>query len=450
VRAEGPSITTVAVCNVQFITHSSHSALVHNFFISLNVNHLIHSSKLVEVRNSKNKILNFNPKHSMVYRRSYRRYSPRRYTRRRPSYTPVVRPRRRAVRRRRTPTRRPTKMANSPVEFTPSLKFALAQLDPFDPRCMGAKIPDSNTMPSLANSDVDILASPAPSVAGNFVCLAFRPAYTMATVTAVQGAGGVTWSGSFGGTANRSKRTAYTDAIEVTRPVSHAIRISSSLAPTSATGFVHIGLAVETRYGETTWTFPTTIEQMGGLAHYKRVTIASLTQSPLTVINKWIDDTAFRYSSPLGAAGQQTNESFQNDYGWSTVIVMIEGAPITSPPLSFEHILHSEGLPKKEGVFVGSTAAPNSPGIMSAVSSMQTETDFAHTEAEQDSYISQGASAFARGAAQAGSNVYNNVAIPLLERIGGAAMNAAMSAAAGALRGGIPGVNANPNRLALM
>jgi len=386
----------------------------------------------------------------MVYRRNYRRYTPRRYTRRRPSYSAPVRPRRRVVRRRRTPTRRATKMVAPTVELTPSIKFALAQLDPFDPRCMGAKIPDSNTMPSLANSDVDIIALAAPAAAGNLVCVGFRPFYTMATVAATQGAGVVAWPATYGGSANRAKRTAYSNAVEVTRPVAHSIRMSSSLAPTSATGFVHIGLSVETRFNETTWTFLTTIEEMGGLAHYKRVTLASLTQSPLTVINKWIDDTAFRYSAVAGAAAGQTNESFQTDYGWSTIIVMVEGAPLTSPPLSFEHILHSEGLPRKDGVFVGTSAAPNSPGILSAVSTMNGETDFAHTEADQETYIQQGAAAFARGASQAGSNLYNNVAIPLLERVGGVAVNAAMNAAAAAIRGGLPGINANPNRLALM
>lgn len=42
--------------------------------------------------------------------------------------------------------------------LTPSAKFAMAQLDPFDPAVAGAKIPDSNTMPSISSSDIDILS----------------------------------------------------------------------------------------------------------------------------------------------------------------------------------------------------------------------------------------------------------------------------------------------------
>lgn len=80
---------------------------------------------------------------------------------------------------------------------------------------------------------------------------------------------------------NRSKRTAYDAAIELTRPVAHAVRLSCPLAPTQASGFVHMALATETNWGSTLWQFPNTVAQMSGCQHYKRVTLASLTQSLL-------------------------------------------------------------------------------------------------------------------------------------------------------------------------
>jgi len=249
----------------------------------------------------------------MAYRRRapVRRYAPRRRisapSYRRPTY------KRRAAPRRARVTRRVK--CHCPEALTPGAKFVLAQLDPFDSAsCNGAKIPDSNTMPSVANSDCDIVNLSTTAVSTDLSGIAFRPGYTHGTVNATGGAA-LNWGAAFATNAlNRSKRAAYTAVIELTRPVAHAIRISSPLAPTSATGFVHLGLATEGIGGETTWTWPTTLAQMSGLQYYKRVTVASLTQSPITVINKWLDDTGFRYSMPNLAVDATTNANgFQTD-----------------------------------------------------------------------------------------------------------------------------------------
>lgn len=111
----------------------------------------------------------------------------------------------------------------------------------------------------------------------------------------------------------------------------------------------------------------------------------------------------------------------------------------------------TENIPKKTSMILGTPAAPNSPGTMSAVSSMVSDIDFGHTESGQDGYISQGLSSLARGAATAGEQVWNNVAQPLLQRAGNQAALTAANMAFNALtgRGGLPGVNSNPARLAL-
>jgi len=375
-----------------------------------------------------------------VVRRGVRRYQRRSgYTRQRPY-------KRRTVAKR---TRKSRSSCSCPAEMTPGSKFILAQLDPFDGQVNGAKIPDSNTMPSIANADIDIVNLSSTAVATDLSGMAFRPGYTWATVLATSGAN-LSWPAAWGGVTNRSKRNAYQAAIELYRPVAHAIRVSSPLAPTTASGFVHLGLAHETTLNETTWTFPTTIAQMSGLQFYKRITIASLTQSPVTVINKWLDDTAFRYSA-AGTTGVENavQASFQTDLSWATIVIMIEGSPVSSTVLSIEHNLLTEGLPKKDGVIIGTTAASNNPAVLQAVGEMATTQEPFHTEAEQQSYINRGVSAVAQGAAAAGENAFNSVAVPLLQRFGqyatGAAMNYAAMSIAG--RGGIAGVNSNSNRL---
>jgi len=392
----------------------------------------------------------------MVYRRS--RTNIRKPVRRAARRTSVRRATRRPVTRRRSTKTHRCKPCGI-RELTPSARFALAQLDPFEPRAVGAKIPDSNTMPSLANVDTDIVAFNAPATTGFLVAAAFAPSYGSAVWTSTDvSASAVAWGSS--SNQPRRNRTNVVASLEAIRPVAHAIRISSGLAPTSATGFVHIGISVESRVNTalvTNYEYPTTVNQMAGLAFYKRVTLASLTQSPLTIINKWIDDTGFRYDDPrteyTTANGSTTPaySTLQMQQSWGVLIVMIDGQSSTSiSPLSVEHILHTEALPKKDAFIIGTPAAPSSPGIMSAVSSMAGDTDFAHTEAQQDTYINTGLGVLQRGAAAAGERVFE-VLSPIAEhvgaRVGDAAASYAMNAVLG--YGGIGGVNNQPMRLAL-
>lgn len=388
----------------------------------------------------------------MVRRRQYKR-PVRRSGRPRRSYT--RRPR--VSTRRSTYRRRVAEPCKCPGELTPGAKFALAQLDPFEPKCLGAKIPDSNTMPSIANQDID-QDSVSSGTSGQLAAVAYLPGYQDSKYAATPGTA-VTWSSTV---ISRRNLASITTAIEAFRPVAHAVRISSGLAPTAATGFLHIGLAVEAYRndelaGGAIPDLPKSVSDMTGLAHYKRVTIASLTQSPLTIINKWIDETAFRYcdvdakNSYVGNATNSFFTSFNFNQSWGFIVLMLEGAPASQPVIAVEHLLMSEMLPRKEGFLIGTQAAPHSSGTMSAVSSMVQETDFGHTEAQQESYIQQGINELARGAAIAGAQVYNNIAAPLLQRAGQSVVNTAANYALNAVmgRGGIPGVNSNPNRLAL-
>jgi len=391
----------------------------------------------------------------MVYRRSrvnVRRAPKRRApSRRRPSYSRS----RQSSNRRPRPSKKP---CICPGELTASAKFALAQLDPFHPNSLGAKIPDSNTMPSIANCSTDQISCPVATT-GFLTGFAFRPTYNFGVVFATPAsASTVTWGLTVSANAqDRRDAASFKDQMEAVRPVAHAVRLVSSLSPTAATGFVHIGLSVESYYNapSSTWQFPTTVNEMTGLAFYKRITLASLTQSPITAINKWLDDRGFQYQDPsqvtamTAGAGNEIISPF--GYSWSNIVVLVEGAPATSSPLSAEHLLLSEALPKKTSIIIGTQAAPNSPGTLSAVSSMAAEQEFTHTEAQQDSYMQQGVSAFTRGASVAGEQVFNNVAIPLLQRVGQlsgtTAARYAMNAITG--RGGLPGVNSNPGRLSL-
>jgi len=406
----------------------------------------------------------------MAYRRRTSRYSSRaRRPARRSGYprTSIRRRRRSSMGYRKKNVLTRDKPCVCPGPLTPSHKFVLAQLDPFDPVVQGAKVPDSNSIPSIAHCDTDIVALPA--TANTLAAFAFRPNYTAGVIVAEVGATAVQWPTdaqiNTSAVQNRSKREQYIAQIELTRPVSHAVRITSSIAPTTATGFVHIGLATEALIATGTSPnyrvdYPLNPAEMAGLQHYKRVTLASLTQSPVTIINKWLDDTGFRYSAAKtrwnvgesSTAGAISPREFQTDYGWAAIIVMIEGAPTTGgTSLSAEHLLMSEAIPQRNAVLLGNPAAPNNPGAMSAANAVTTQMEPVHTEAEQESYISKGISLGAEGAAAAGRQAFDQIGAPLLQRVGYHVAARAMNMAAAAIggRGGLPGINSNPERLAL-
>jgi len=388
----------------------------------------------------------------MVYRRS--KTNIRKPVRRRAAARRA--PVRRRLSRRRPNARNPRHVA---VSLTPTSRFVLAQMDPFDPKALGAKVPDSNTMPSLANCDTDLNSFPIPISTGNLLACAFAPSYRSSFNTAAQGGvAAVSWPSFY---SSRRNYNNIQNSLEAIRPVAHAVRISSPLAPTSTVGFVHIGLSVESSWNEVAgsdFPYPSTINEMAGLSYYKRVTLASLTQSPLTIINKWIDETGFRYDDPRAIYNQTTSATvlnpqvlkFQNS--WAVIIIMVEGQTNTTAScLSVEHILHSEAIPKKDSFILGSAAAPNSPGTMAAVSTMTGESDFSHTEAGQESYIAQTLGAFVDGARNAGENVMSEVVLPVAQHAGRVAGHTAVNMAVGAIvgLGGIAGVNNQPGRLAL-
>jgi len=353
-------------------------------------------------------------------------------------------------------------------QIDPGTKFILAQADPFMTKAFGGKIPDSSTIPSVATPLQWNVPLATPSQNPSFSCCwAFSPSVYSNFTTAL-GSNSTTWSWP-SLPVSAPIYAGFVNAFEAYRPIAHAIRLSCPLAPTSTTGFVHIALAVETNVGASGLStaqfnnFATTLSNLSGYTFYKRVTLASLTQSPITLVNKWTDETAFRYSSPtvnfdetppagtsdqISTSKAMAANSFNIPLSWGTLLVAVEGiAPsggsIVSTPLQAEVVLHTEGIPQKSGVLIGSTAAAYDSGTLNAVSQAVANTDFAHTESEQKTYERSFGEQVVQAMSDAGMNP-NNVARHFGGRVAEMAVNAA-----GAFIGGlgVGGVNNRPNRL---
>jgi len=278
--------------------------------------------------------------------------------------------RRRSVRRRRAPARRYTRRRAARSNYRQSsnstqrrrkgrtlTKYELVNLNPFDHRCNGVKIPDSNTQPSetLLDSNRFVLSSDSSNNARGY---AFMPDLVSCSVASTGATTSTwTWGPTFGGSTNSSNVTSIRAEFTGLRPVGHGIRISSPLAPLNVIGNVHICIIPVELYSQTNWSFPTSISQMQNLPWYKQFTIAQLTQKSVTVVNKFLDCTATRYMDPDSSVASAGTNEFQFYNSWCAIIVAIEGAGVSVSALTVETVTHYEGLTKLGTTNDGTPAA---------------------------------------------------------------------------------------------
>lgn len=374
--------------------------------------------------------------------------------------------RRRVVRTRSTRPKAQRTQCVCPGEVTTSTKFILAQADPFEPKSFGGKIPDSSTIPSISTPVSWNYTCSSAAIAGDNPSLAHAWAFNPTCLSAAVRSKGSTansWLWSSVQLTDIPNASAFQTQFEATRTIAHGIRLTCPFAPTSTTGFVHVALATETYFGtslgSSTNSFAqlaTTIDQMSQYTYYQRFTLASLTQSPITLVNKWTDETAFRYSSPLvdftGGTGAVSaagaSATFHIPLNWGTLLVVVEGASTDTTdgrvisPLSAEIMWHTENIPNKASTVIGSTAAASDPQVLSSVSRAVAQSDFAHTENGQERHMSNFVGDMMDAAGISSNDVYNAAASVARSGVG---------MAAGYLRQryGIGGVNNMPNRLAI-
>lgn len=362
---------------------------------------------------------------------------------------------------RRTPTRR-IRVKRGPAALP---KYALANIDPFIEAAKGAKIPDTNTMPSttfILNEESSMTLT-----LGNANAHCYTPVPGAMFINAGRkdvsvntwwwGAADTDTTFAAGNQQPFTKSTSVNNQFALVRAVAHGIRVTCGLSPQTVTGFCHIAIQPWNTLdvGDGTVApinriLPTSVSAMSECQWYRRVPLAALTQSPITVVNKVIDVTQQIYRSPRRAfVGEGSGDSavtgnllptqggiantfsgspsvdFDCAYGFANIIVAVEGAPSGSTPIVVESIVHYEGVPKSTGLQVGSTAAMSNPPVMAAVAHMAATADAAHTENTQESYMQNTIAAFQQGLT-AGAGQY---ASAVGERVASAAYGLGTAAA---------------------
>lgn len=369
---------------------------------------------------------------SMAYKRKTgsRSRAPSRYRRRR-SYryrrTGASRPAR-SYRRKRTMSRRRKKV--------PISKFVLAQLDPFSDKVAGVKIPDANTQPSATAIVEDEYALTTGATYGTAVN-AYRPfvlGQQVAPAT-INSATGWSWAGSYGGTNNSSKYLSITSNHRLIRTCAYGVRITCALAPNNVTGYVHVCLAPMSDFSNTTWTLPTSISEMQNSPFYKRYPLAVLTQKPLKVVAKIIDENGFRYIASNASPDAQATAMTLQHSGWTAICVAVSGVSVNTTAVSVESLLHLETIPFADSAVSTSPAAPSNGSQMDLASSVSSGSNAASLEgttSPQGGYT-EWLSDAANSAIQSGRSVIDWVADSELARQWTALDNAARDRARQAL-----------------
>jgi len=319
-----------------------------------------------------------------------------------------ARPRRRAAARRRMPARRRRFPARRQARRGVMSKFTLANINPFDQNCDGAKVPDSNTYPSTPVKLEDEFPMIADAINGMSV-LAYRPYATATTVTAVTaGASSWTWPAAFGGAANSSRLAQIVGNYSLFRPVAHGIRLSCGGASTSVAGFVHVCVYAENLAG-TTWALPASVSQMNNCMYYQRYPLSMLTQRTLTIVNKFLDASATRYINPASDVAATSSDLSFHTEGWGTIIIAVEGATVSSQVLTVEQIIHAEALPLTTGINSATPAAAYDVRALQDVSRVAGSTPASFVQGEEQSYFAAVQSSLQQG--------INSVAMPALTNI---------------------------------
>lgn len=322
-------------------------------------------------------------------------------------------------------------------------KFMMAQIDPFHPDSYNVRVPDESTAPSSAFYLFDSTNLRVVINATNAAASYFYPscAAVCATSTEVSSATWA-WPAAYGGVQAPSRTALAQAQYSVARPVAHGVKIACPLAPTSVTGFCHIALYTLDLFGNATWTLPTTVSQMTECPFYRRVTLASLTQTPLVVVNKYLDQTAFRYTDTgSNEALDAPKGAFHVPGSWMGIMVVVEGHTVAAGTsiVNVETICHLEGQSKFGGLNTDGQAEQGNIYVQQQAANASSRASPSYMENSQE--------AFSRAANMA-SNFVGNAASVAGQGFASGVVNAVGGAVANAMGGqGMDGVNDNPDRL---
>lgn len=238
--------------------------------------------------------------------------------------------------------------------------FMLAQLDPFLAEVSGCKIPDRNTMPSVTNRYRGVYT--VQTDANGNAAFGFRPYANTAQwqPLSISAAPVITWSGGIG--VSFPVASVMASQYSTVRTVAYGLRIKYVGPRTTSGGKVHIACVANDfasdYIGYNYW--PTTPAQFENSPWYANYSLNEITEQEVVIPGRRIDEGSFRYraaqsSVPTGGFSPASG-SIETSDGWGSIVLMVEGATVSSGVLQVEYVYHFEALVNPAG---GSLIAPS-------------------------------------------------------------------------------------------
>lgn len=245
--------------------------------------------------------------------------------------------------------------------------FTLAHVNPFDRKCFDCRVPDQSTAPSSAFFLYDTLEMVSGGV--NSVPYIFSPWNTKYAVgmNTTSPTGWAAPADFVTNLQNYAKLSSMQSQYTLVRPVAHGLRLSCPLSPQTVTGYTHVCLYPISNYGDTTWQVPTSISQMQDCPFYQRFTNAQLIANPITIVNKYSDEAAFRYRDTNDSGTPVLTGTEYRNFGWMMIVVVVTGAPAATA-LAVENIVHMEGQALSGNLSGDLTSEQWRPSVMAATS----------------------------------------------------------------------------------
>ena len=322
-------------------------------------------------------------------------------------------------------------------------QFLAANLNPFDMVSRGVRCPDTNSTPSsgfhVLDSGYVNASNLSTTVANGLIMNVFRPYVNNPVVLAsTSSTSAVAWTANLVQNIQAAKYAAVLGQYELFRAVAHGVKLTCPLAPTAAAGNIHICLYTPRQITSgTTFPYPTSVAEMRECPFYQKFTLASLTQNPICIANKFCDITGFRYYQP-GVSDQVADTTAavagvnQVPGGWMHIIVALDGTGLTSRDsgaIQFENLVHCEGQAIYSGLNGDNNAEPSNSMVLDGTAAAIAQMDpvYADTASDVTRHVNKGVALFAQDVS--GGNRPEGVNIP--------------TGSGGASSGGISGVNIN-------
>lgn len=271
-------------------------------------------------------------------------------------------------------------------------QFLLAQVNPFRTEVYGVKVPDRNTVPSTTFFTDDIQTQSCDATY-KLSAYAYAPIISTYNVAATSASANTwTWAAAFGGGNNTASYADVQSHFQASRAVAHGLKLTCPLAPNNVIGNVHICLYPNDVYNKTTWDYPTSIGQMIRCPGYTKIPLAQLVLKPAIVTNRFMDETAFRYTDPNDTMiANQTSGEFNFIFQWCAVIIVVEAGTASSVNLEVEALCHYEGIAKASASngTARANASPSNPVAMDSAANYGATAAPVHSEGEDGSLMRQ-------------------------------------------------------------